>query len=38
MVYRDEHGVEYETVTPPTHEVTDAVAVDANRAGISVYK
>ena len=36
MVYRDERGVEYDPVPLPTHEVTDAVAVDArivNRAG-----
>ena len=29
MVYRDESGVEYVPVPLPTHEVTDAVAVDA---------
>ncbi len=30
-VYRDERGVEYDPVPLPTHEVTDAVAVDARR-------
>ena len=29
MVYRDERGIEYDPVKLPTHEVTDAVAVDA---------
>lgn len=29
MVYRDKRGVEYVPVPLPTHEVTDAVAVDA---------
>ena len=29
MVYRDERGIEYDSVKLPTHEVTDAVAVDA---------
>lgn len=29
MVYRDASGVEYVPVPLPTHEVTDAVAVDA---------
>ena len=29
MVYRDERGVEYVPVPLPTHEVTDAVAIDA---------
>ena len=31
MVFRDERGVEYDPVPLPTHEVTDAVAVDARR-------
>ena len=31
MIYRDESGVEYVPVPLPTHEVTDAVAVDARR-------
>ncbi len=31
LVYRDERGVEYDPVPLPTHEVTDAVAVDARR-------
>lgn len=31
VVYRDERGVEYDPVPFPTHEVTDAVAVDARR-------
>ena len=37
MVYRDERGVEYIPVPLPTHEVTDAVAVDARvvtRSGV----
>ena len=37
MVYRDERGVEYVPVPLPTHEVTDAVAVDARvvtRSGV----
>ena len=29
MVYRDTRGVEYESVPLPTHEVTDAVPLDA---------
>jgi len=29
VVYRDAHGVEYDSVPLLTHEVTDAVAVDA---------
>ena len=29
MVYRDERGIEYDSVKLPTHEVTEAVAVDA---------
>jgi len=32
-IYRDEHGVEYDLVELPSHEVTDAIAVDAVRAG-----
>ena len=31
MVYRDERGVEYVSVPLPTHEVTDAVPIDARR-------
>ncbi len=31
MVYRDEHGVEYVSVPLPTHEVTEAVPIDARR-------
>lgn len=31
-VYRDERGVEYESVPLPTHEVTDAVPLDARIA------
>ena len=29
VVYRDEHGVEYESVPLPTHEVTHAVPLEA---------
>lgn len=29
VVYRDKHGVEYESVPLPTHEVTHAVPLDA---------
>ena len=35
MIYRDESGVEYVPVPLPTHEVTDAVAVDARRVNRS---
>lgn len=35
MVYRDESGVEYVAVPLPTHEVTDAVAVNARLAARS---
>ncbi len=35
MIYRDESGVEYVPVPLPTHEVTDAVAVDARRVSRS---
>lgn len=35
MIYRDERGVEYVAVPLPTHEVTDAVAVDARRVSRS---
>ncbi|MDA1091777.1 MAG: hypothetical protein O3A25_00695 [Acidobacteria bacterium] len=35
MVIRDERGVEYDPVPLPTHEVTDAVAVDARRVNRS---
>ncbi len=35
MIYRDERGVEYVPVPLPTHEVTDAVAVDARRVSRS---
>ncbi len=31
MVYRDERGVEYVSVPLPTHEVTEAVPIDARR-------
>ena len=31
VVYRDEHGVEYVSVPLPTHEVTEAVPIDARR-------
>ena len=31
MVYRDKHGVEYVSVPLPTHEVTEAVPIDACR-------
>ena len=31
VVYRDERGVEYDPVPLPTHEVTEAVAVEARR-------
>lgn len=31
MVYRDDKGVEYVSVPLPTHEVTDAVPIDAHR-------
>ena len=31
VVYRDERGVEYVSVPLPTHEVTDAVPIDARR-------
>ena len=30
VVYRDKHGVEYESVPLPTNEVTDAVPLDAH--------
>jgi len=30
VVYRDKRGVEYESVPLPTHEVTDAVPLDAH--------
>ena len=29
IVYRDKYGVEYESVPLPTHEVTQAVSLDA---------
>ena len=35
VVIRDERGVEYDPVPLPTHEVTDAVAVDARRVNRS---
>ena len=41
MVYRDESGVEYVPVPLPTHEVTDAVAVNARlvaRSGVRKEK
>ena len=31
VVYRDKHGVEYESVPLPTSEVTDAVPLDARK-------
>lgn len=31
VVYRDERGVEYVSVPLPTHEVTEAVPIDARR-------
>ena len=31
VVYRDERGVEYVSVSLPTHEVTEAVPIDARR-------
>ena len=31
VVYRDQRGVEYVSVPLPTHEVTDAVPIDARR-------
>ena len=31
VVYRDERGVEYVSVPLPTHEVTEAVPIDAHR-------
>ena len=31
-IYRDKHGVEYDVVELLSHEVTDAIAVDAMRA------
>ncbi len=31
VVYVDERGVEYVSVPLPTHEVTEAVPIDANR-------
>ena len=31
VVYRDERGVEYVSVALPTHEVTEAVPIDARR-------
>ena len=33
VVYRDKHGVEYESVPLPTHEVTHAVRLDARIVG-----
>lgn len=30
-MYRDKHGVEYLSVPLPTHEVTEAVPIDARR-------
>ena len=35
MIYRDKSGVEYVPVPLPTHEVTDAVAVNARLAARS---
>ena len=44
VTYRDERGVEYDSVRLPTHEVTDAVALDARlvsrgigRKQLSIY-
>ena len=31
-IYRDKHGVEYDVVALPSHELADAIAVDAMRA------
>ena len=38
MVYRDEQGIEYDSVKLPTHEVTDAVAVDARLVSRTVAR
>jgi len=44
VVYRDKHGVEYESVPLPTNEVTDAIPLDARivskrvvRKPLSIY-
>lgn len=38
MVYRDYRGVEYDPVKLPTHEVTDAVAIDARQVSRSMAR
>ena len=45
VIYRDKRGVEYESVPLPSHEVTDAVSLDARivsrrslRKVVSIYE